>query len=488
MRVEFFIKHYRGLPFHAMLCDPPYHLDSIVKRFGGTNSKPSRDGDVYTRSSAGFMGKKWDGGDIAFRPETWAGLTRPLYPGGFIFSFASTRGWHRQAVAMEDAGLIMHPSIAWMFGSGFPKATRIDTQIDKVAGAEREVINSDLPQFGINKTRVEQGHRPNFVANGKITKPATPLAQTWAGHRYGRQALKPSFEPILVFQKPYSGRPVDDIVATGAGALNIDAARIPTSEAWQGSNIQSATSVALSGGVDGTLNRSVSDTHPGGRWPSNVILQHSPECTADSCAEGCACEALGRQSDKHGLGRSDWVRSRRDFSGWISKGELKPKTKPLFADDDGTAARFYQQSHWANEVAEQIAGSDGFCYQAKASRSERDAGIGSVTSGEELSGGGESRHPKADAYQARKTDRRNTHATVKPLSLTAYLAKLLLPPDDYAPRRILIPFAGSGSEMIGAFQAGFEEIVGIEMMSEYRELALARIAYWTRRGVQMELF
>jgi site-specific DNA-methyltransferase (adenine-specific) len=155
----------------------------------------------------------------------------------------------------------------------------------------------------------------------------------------------------------------------------------------------------------------------------------------------------------------------------------------LFADDDGTAARFYHQSHWANEVAEQIAGSDGFCYQAKASRSERDAGI----SGEKVPTGVDS--GRIDGSLGKKTEpRRNFHPTLKPLSLTAYLAKLLLPPDSYAPRRILIPFAGSGSEMIGAWQAGFEEIVGIEMMSEYRELALARIAYWTRRGVQMELF
>ena len=52
------------------------------------------------------------------------------------------------------------------------------------------------------------------------------------------------------------------------------------------------------------------------------------------------------------------------------------------------------------------------------------------------------------------------------------------PPAEYAPRRILIPFSGSGSEMIGAMQAGWEEVVGIEQDSEYCEIARRRIEYW----------
>lgn len=34
--------------FDAGVCDPPYHLTSIVKRFGGPNASPARDGDVYS--------------------------------------------------------------------------------------------------------------------------------------------------------------------------------------------------------------------------------------------------------------------------------------------------------------------------------------------------------------------------------------------------------------------------------------------------------
>ena len=73
---------------------------------------------------------------------------------------------------------------------------------------------------------------------------------------------------------------------------------------------------------------------------------------------------------------------------------------------------------------------------------------------------------------------KSTHPTHKPIALARHLASLLLPPPTYAPRRLLVPFAGSGSEMIGALLAGWEEIVGIEKESEYVGLARARLAWW----------
>src|SRR3990172_7316084 len=125
------------------------------------------------------MGQSWDGGDVAFQPETWAAFMKVLYPGAFGMAFAASRNWHRLAVAIEDAGFIIHPTIfCWVQGQGFPKATRVKGQ------------------------------------------------DAFEGHRYGLQALKPAVEPIIVFQKPYEGKPIDNITQTGAGTLNIDAARI----------------------------------------------------------------------------------------------------------------------------------------------------------------------------------------------------------------------------------------------------------------------
>lgn len=62
-----------------------------------------------------------------------------------------------------------------------------------------------------------------------------------------------------------------------------------------------------------------------------------------------------------------------------------------------------------------------------------------------------------------------------------YLARLLLPPDAYAPRRLLVPFAGSGSEMIGAMLAGWDEIQGVELIENYATIARHRLDWWHKQ-------
>jgi len=68
----------------------------------------------------------------------------------------------------------------------------------------------------------------------------------------------------------------------------------------------------------------------------------------------------------------------------------------------------------------------------------------------------------------------NAHPTVKPLALCEYLARLILPPDSGFPRALLNPFAGSGSEAIGADRAGWDLVVSVEISPEYAEIARRR--------------
>jgi site-specific DNA-methyltransferase (adenine-specific) len=77
----------------SVVTDPPYHLTSIVKRFGGKNASAAKEGTdgAFKRASAGFMGKQWDGGDIAFNVELWSEVLRILKPGGYILAFSSSR-------------------------------------------------------------------------------------------------------------------------------------------------------------------------------------------------------------------------------------------------------------------------------------------------------------------------------------------------------------------------------------------------------------
>src|SRR5699024_1705629 len=81
---------------------------------------------------------KWD--DLPPSQEWAEACYRVLKPGGHIAAFGGTRTWHRLAVAIEDAGFEMRDSLAWLYGSGFPKSHDVGKAIDKLAGAEREVI------------------------------------------------------------------------------------------------------------------------------------------------------------------------------------------------------------------------------------------------------------------------------------------------------------------------------------------------------------
>src|SRR4029453_629421 len=78
----------------SCVTDPPYHLTRIVKRFGDPASSPAKpfvkstqdktwvdpQAKQYVRLTRGFMGKQWDGGDIAFKPDMWREVYRVLKP------------------------------------------------------------------------------------------------------------------------------------------------------------------------------------------------------------------------------------------------------------------------------------------------------------------------------------------------------------------------------------------------------------------------
>lgn len=89
-------------------------------------------------------------------------------------------------------------------------------------------------------------------------------------------------------------------------------------------------------------------------------------------------------------------------------------------------------------------------------------------------------NPRAGAGRASKDGRRNTHPTVKPLALMAYLAKLIIPPHGGV---VLDPFCGSGSSLVGAKRAGAGSVIGIDIESNY----LDGIIYLTNHGPRVNL-
>lgn len=211
----------------SVCCDPPYHLTSIVKRFGAEAASPAKEGTdgAFRRASAGFMGKQWDGGDVAFQAETWAKVLRVLKPGAYIVAFGSSRTFGRMSVAIEDAGFITHPMIGWLFATGFPKATRIK-------------------------------------------------AEGYGGFRYGGQALKPALEPVYVGQKPFSEETgTANILRWGTGAVNIDGCRVET----VAGDYSSGGKNDLRGTGWGHKDVIRTEAHPLGRWPANLVLSYNED-------------------------------------------------------------------------------------------------------------------------------------------------------------------------------------------------------------------
>jgi site-specific DNA-methyltransferase (adenine-specific) len=236
-----------------------------------------------------FMGKAWDGSGVAFRVETWREVLRVLKPGAYLLAFGGTRTYHRMAVAIEDAGFEMRDSLAWLYGSGFPKSRNL--------------------------------------GNGHGT------------------ALKPAFEPIALAWKPFKGTISACHEKHGTAALNIDDCRIETDDALGGGG-EKAETISANGheGWDRPwkhndaararhaekIRGNVAKAEALGRWPANVLIDEE------------AAAAIDEQTGELVSGAIDFSRtvdtSSRNVYGGFPNGDQR--TGAYEANIDG-ASRFY---------------------------------------------------------------------------------------------------------------------------------------------------
>lgn len=244
----------QGVRVHSVVTDPPYGLVSIEKRFGKTGAAAAKtDGNdgSFSRLSAGFMGKTWDGTGIERDPEFWKLILDILLPGGFCFAFSGARTGHWQACAMESAGFIMHPMHIWAYGSGFPKAKDVAKEVLK---------QQDHPYIDDE-------------------------ADAWEGWKFGTQSQKPAAEPIYLAQKPISEKTyLANIRKHGVGAVNIDGCRVPLdpisdanqlrimnrNQRTEDMNGQAWGMSKNGGGIAQVIRQD-------GRYPSNLLHDGSPE-------------------------------------------------------------------------------------------------------------------------------------------------------------------------------------------------------------------
>lgn len=324
----------------AVVTDPPYEL--------------------------GFMGKGWDASGIAYRVDLWAEALRVLKPGGHLLAFGGTRTWHRLACAIEDAGFEVRDSIAWMYGSGFPKSLDVSKAIDKAAGAERERIGDYGQGFRAAGSGLEGWQRQAHSIDKGITAPATDAAREWSG--WGT-ALKPAHEPIVVARKPLVGTVAANVLEHGTGALNIDACRIAHSGSENMAAIQAPSSSTFSAAASDWTTMTYK---PGGRWPANVVLDEDQAAELDQQSGN---RPGGTYPAAHQIKSQPGQANGTMNGGWNGV----TRTEAVKLDDSGGASRFF--------------------YVAKAPARER---------------------PKVDG---------TAHPTVKPLTLMRWLCRLVTPPN-----------------------------------------------------------
>lgn len=381
--------------------------------------------------------------------EAWAREAfRVLKPGGHLLACGGSRTHHRLASGIEDAGFeirdridtpdgrtVLTPdgTLAWYFGSGFPKSADIHKMLCKWA---RRVARAWIASpYGSDRA---DARRRDLEANVEELNDPVEDAE-WQG--WGT-ALKPAHEPIVVARKPLVGTVAENVLEHGTGGLNIDACRIMGVPDAPGTTPATANG---NGATHGEMVRSDYEV-PAGRWPANVVL-----------GEGAALE-LDAQSGE------------------------RPHSFRVSRDPGHAAGELF--GHWSDKRHEGYGDSGGasrFFYCAKTSRAERNAGLdGFAAKAINWSSGEKS--PGTFQSDGTEREQRNFHPTVKPINLMRWLVRMVTPPGGI----VLDPFLGSGSTGCAAVLEGFD-FIGIERKPEYVAIAEARIAFWSQHvGEEVE--
>ncbi len=418
------------------------------------------------------MGQEWDGFESYQHYQDWVAqwstllIKNALYPGAVCLFFGGTRTFHHLGVGLERGGFEIVDSvlIPWMHGQGFPKAHEI-----------------------------EQGYYT---------------------------ALKPAWEPVFVCRAPRGDMTFKQLMRMyGTGGLNIDGSRIgfasqaeaqKHAEEWDRDWNPDVSSSPIHTWDKHTGNhpgqkreKGTGPKETGGRWPANLVLTHHEACVkvGEYMVEGRTINRFTQDMMPFGGAEGEEYETEEmppDLVDWYA---CVPSCPVRALDDQAGEARSSMgggttsanqpgsTTLWDKPVGQRSAqyfdagGPSRFFYTAKASRSEKDKGLEHYFWRRTSKGGWKRVEEEEWAKLPNKERARGCiHPTVKPLSLLRYLANLILPPIPDTgkttlarPRRLLVPFSGSGSEMIAGLQAGWDIVEGVEMDETYTMIATDRI-------------
>lgn len=476
----------------AVVCDPPYGLEFMGKAWDGAdgfrrtlNSNDVGRDNAFGRTSrtspeyrAGALFQSWC--------ELWTReCLRVLKPGGHLLAFGGTRTFHRLACAIEDAGFEVRDSIAWLYGSGFPKSLDVSKAIDKARHDRPEVLAvaewlrdhmaaSGIPRreigerFGLDPRGVDLW-APNPSDNSATQRVRTP---TWEQWRILSDLLSlPDDMDAEVWRlngrkgSPGEAWAAREVVGSGFrvdrheghvnygsgtpdGHYDITAPATPDAERWQGW---------------GTALKPAFEPIVVGRKPligtvaANVLAHGTGALNID----GCRTAALGRpliesRSEASVSTFGDGLNGSRhagstDAGRWPANAILDESQAEVLDAQSGESLSRIGKPRGADhgegwgmtatgaEYDDQ-GGASRFFYVAKADQSER-VRVGGIA-----------------------------HPTVKPLDLMRWLVRLVTPPGG----TVLEPFAGSGTTVEACILEGFK-CTAIEREADYLPLIVQRI-------------
>lgn len=424
----------------------------------------------------GFMGKKWDGLPPSLE---WAeACYRVLKPGGHIAAFGGTRTWHRLAVAIEDAGFEMRDSLAWLYGSGFPKSHDVGKAIDRMNGRDmptryalarhiREVRESAgftradvaawFPQYRevtANWERCdESGNRVPTPSDWDVLRERLSVSDEWLPliHRVEAERTKVGQRNGTDLEyAPGEGRRRD------ATVLDITAPATPEAVQWNG------WGTALKPAFEPIV---LARKPFPGTVARNVLEHGTGAINVDACRIAGEVPSVPQPDFKH-------------VNGAVTRLDAHARNGQMSSAPSGRwPANVLLDQHAAAWVDEQSGTLHTQDPATRASKSKR-AGVTRMGTGRSIEYDDRDGPSGASRFfysaKAPKAERPNVdgvqHPTVKPLAIMRWLIRLVTPPGG----TVLDPFAGSGTTIEAALIEGFTP-VGIEMETDYLPLIQHRI-------------
>lgn len=442
--------------FDTLICDPPSGTNFMGKNWDHhSRYAPQTDkGQCVLHALTLLQLEPWAAGFVAFTTDWAVEALRVLKPGAMGLVWALPRTSDLTGLGLRLAGFKVRDNVYHLFGSGFPKSHDISKAIDRAAGADREIIGKN--QYanrgaGINGATFKYDGS-TADRRGDITAPVTNAAQEWQG--WGT-ALKPAVEEWILIQKPLEGTYAQNALAHGVAGLWIDGCRVETDgRPLKEIDPKPTDNNTYNGRMNGSL--SGGSRHAGtttqGRWPANLLLDQS------------AADTLDTQSGKLTSGKPSAgnTRTRDAIYGHFSERSLNGYA------DTGYASRFFTV----------LPDEQRFCYTAKASTNERNEGLDPIEAhqrdasrnAEQPSMNGGAGNP----YNRGAAPVKNSHSTVKPISLMRWLVRLTKTPTG---GKVLDPFVGSGTTIVACLLEG-RHCTGIEREDEYIPIARHRADHW----------